>query len=296
MTSVRAAEAMAIVKRDATRQAAEVDEMRAQLRALRRHAATLETRSRTDAVARENEALQACIAELRALVVARTSAWDAGEATVAAMQRERDAVVLEASTRLRALDAFLATSSSYLELCRADGGRMLTDAGAFLASLGFTAGCRPAGITHGIGGVTAACLTSKTARTDNNYVHNPGCRLLFTGPETTFHAGNTTGQHVQVDLRAEVAIAGIVTQGYQRSEASASQNGYCWFEIKCQVSATGTDDSWADVEGGRTWKRTGLRDCDVMPSVFTVPVRARFVRAVCMANSGYFRWEVVLAT
>jgi hypothetical protein len=131
----------------------------------------------------------------------------------------------------------------------------------------------------------------------SGYSRDPQSWLLGTAGNSSHVAVAERHEWLQVDLGAERSVVGVLMQGYKSGSASAPApgNAYLWYTIRCQASATGADGSWTDVDGGRTWTRAGLRDCDVLPSVFTAAVRCRYLRVVSVAGGYYCRWEVVLA-
>jgi hypothetical protein len=315
------AEALLATRTEVTAARLEMSALRDAARHLRAMAGTLETKAHTAGVTAERDALRSQLAELQrrldgvtAELATRTADLATRTRELAARSREltartgeltarigeRDAAREESrlsrselTARIRALEAFLPTSSAYQELLRGDGSRYLTNAAGTLSSLGFGAGATLAGITYGIGTVAGAALTSKSEYA--GYPKEPGCRLLYTAGNTFCTSVPAANEWLQVDLGAERNVAGVLTQGLHATSDSSATGNNSWYTIKCQASATGADGSWTDVDGGRTWTRAGLRDCDVLPSVFTAAVRCRYLRVVSVVGGWFCRWEVVLA-
>jgi hypothetical protein len=172
----------------------------------------------------------------------------------------------------------------------------------YLRGKGFRAGAVPAGMTYGLATIGEAAITAKSVYAGADYAKEPGIRLLYKPrhegqPRYCFYVGPAGGgipdAWAQVDLGAPRTVLGVLTQGYNQNASNSADNGYSWFTSRVKWSADGA--TWTPVDLGRTWSRTGLKDDDVMPSLFDEPVRCRYVMVEGAATKcGYLRWEVVV--
>jgi hypothetical protein len=172
----------------------------------------------------------------------------------------------------------------------------------YLRGKGFRAGAVPAGMTYGLATIGETDITVKSFYAHADYAKEPGIRLLYKPRHggqprncyVTDSASRGAGAWVQVDLGAPRTVVGVLTQGRHHEASNSADNSLSsWFTIRVKWSNDGA--TWTPVDLGRTWSRTGLKDDDVMPSVFDEPVRCRYVRVEGTgAYNGYFRWEVVL--
>jgi hypothetical protein len=263
--------------------------------------------ARTTLAARTTER-DAAIAErdvVRANMAARTAERDA-----AFRRLEERGAADDVRARLVALQDGMAVVSRRAELIEKVTTSPITDAidckvatplttptsTAYLRLLGFPAGSQPAGITWGIGTVTADRLTASSVYGDAFALH-PGCRLMYPDgtvagkscfcPKSPYHPGDW----VCVDLGGAQLVAGALVQSHE-SPGPSSEGDACWHRHRFQSSADGA--AWADVDGGRVWSRDGLARKDVSAAVFGAPVRCRYLRIVAVTKSNYLRWEVVV--
>jgi hypothetical protein len=176
----------------------------------------------------------------------------------------------------------------------------------YLRGKGFRAGAVPAGMTYGLATIGEAAITAKSVYAPSgsaaDYAREPGMRLLYKPrqegqPRYCFYVGPSGNAipdaWVQVDLGAPRTVLGVLTQGYNLNANNSADNAYSWFTSRVKWSNDGA--TWTPVDLGRTWSRTGLKDDDVMLSVFDEPVRCRYVMVEgAAAKCGYFRWEVVV--
>jgi hypothetical protein len=257
----------------------EVAALRGAVRVLRGDVAGAGSRrllERVAALQAENAALHAELVPLRAAAAAK-----------AAEEAARRAAE-EAAARSAPMD-----SASLLSVATAE---------PYLRGKGFRAGAVPAGMTYGLATIGETAITVKSFYAGADYAKEPGIRLLYKPerpgqPQHCFFV-NPAGTGIpdawaQVDLGAPRTVLGVLTQGYNQSTSNSADNGNSWFTIRVQWSNDGA--TWTPVDLGRIWSRTGLKDDDVMPSVFDEPVRCRYVRVEgAGTRNGYFRWEVVV--
>jgi hypothetical protein len=274
----------------------EVAALRGAVRVLRGDIAGAGSRrlvERVAALQAENAALHAELAPLRAAAAAKAAEVADLHTRLAAEEAARRAAEEEAAARSPPTDP-----ASLLSVATAE---------PYLRGKGFRAGAVPAGMTYGLATIGEAAVTVKSVYAPSgsaaDFAKEPGIRLLYKPrhegqPKYCYIAAGDSasrgaGAWVQVDLGAPRTVLGVLTQGYNQNASSSADNGHSWFTIRVQWSADGA--TWTPVDLGRTWSRAGLKDDDVMPSLFDEPVRCRYVRVEGTgANNGYLRWEVVV--
>jgi hypothetical protein len=273
--------------------------LRRAIAVLRGEIAGLDSREATARIQTELDAARAFAARQAAELAAlqRQVAEDAPATALGREELRRRAEAVEEEARWRAEEGARHGAAVADAIARKVATPLTTAAtSAYLRASGFPARSVPAGITWGIGTVTADRLAASSVYSDTYSVH-PGCRLMYPDNAVTGKicfcpkAPYNSGDWVRVDLGGERSVVGALVQSYESGDPS-TESSWGWHRHKFQSSVDGA--TWTDVDGGRVWSRDGLARKDVSAAVFGAPVRCRYLRIVAVTQSNYLRWEVVV--